>query len=156
MIATPYEPFARARRTAVLGAALLLASCVSGTTDLGLETFQGEWCTLRGLASSNEPAPGVSFVGMVLFEEAGQVFGTGSISRPGDDEIIPSRYSGSVSGRTATILRSDLDEVEEPGPVFTLTLTREGERDLIGTMTGDPSFEGSAHLVRLGPRCFAD
>jgi hypothetical protein len=155
MIASPYEPCRRTRRAFVLGGALLLASCVSGTTDLGLESFQGEWCTLEGLASSNDPAPGVSFVGMVLFEEAGQVFGTGSVSRPGDDEIIPSRYSGTVSGRSATILRSDLESAEEPGPVFTLTLTREGERDLVGTMSGDPSFEGPAHLVRLGPRCFA-
>jgi hypothetical protein len=146
-----------ARRTLLLGGVLLLlSSCVSGATDLGLESFQGEWCTLRGLASSNNPAPGISFVGMVLFEEGGQVFGTGSVSRPGDDEILPSRYSGTVSGQTASILRTDLEDGEVPGPVFTLNLTRQGVRDLVGTMTGDPSFEGSIHLVRLGPRCFAE
>jgi hypothetical protein len=140
-----------------LAGTLVLASCVSGVTDNQLDTVAGEWCTLRGLASSNAPVTGIPFVGMVIFSESGQVFGQGSVSRPDDEAVIPSRYEGTVTGRSTEILRTDLQEEEEPGPVFTLSLTLdEGGRDLVGTMSGDPEFEGAIHLVRLGPRCFAD
>ncbi len=136
------------------GSLTLLASCISGTTDGQLLTFSGEWCTLRGLAPSGFPAPGVSYVGMVSFQESGQLSGTGSTSYPDSETIYPARFSGTVVGRDASISVSDLTPGETPGPQFTMELRLEGERDLIGTMTGEPGFEGPIHLVRLGPRCF--
>lgn len=142
----------------LVGAFLLATSaCVSGSTDPGLDTFAGEWCTLGGLASSNEPAPGAVFVGMVLFQEGSEIFGTGSVSPPDSDEVFPSRYFGTRTGRTASLLRTDLEtDQETPGPTFNLELTLEGERDIVGTLVGDAPYTGEVRLVRLGPRCFAD
>lgn len=134
----------------------LLVGCSGDVTDPSLTSVVGEWCTLRGLGANNLPAPGVSFMGVVLLQEGMALFGTGSVSRPDDDEIIPSRYSGSLSAGTVMLDRTDLEAGRPaPGPVFTLSLQLDG-RDLVGTASGDPDFTGPVHLVRLGPRCFID
>lgn len=140
-----------------LAAAVAAAGCVSNTSG-ELETFAGEWCTLRGLGSNNYPAPGVPYVGMTLFEASGlEVVGTGSTSRPGSDSIFASRFFGTIIGEVAEITVTDLDELSEnPGPQFVMSLTGDGPRDLIGTMAGDEDFVGPIHLVRLGPRCFLE
>lgn len=137
-----------------LGFTLGALGCTS-LTEGELSTFAGEWCTLRGLGPSGFPAPGVSYVGMVLVEDGTRVLGTGSTSRPDDETLYSSRYSGDVVGDVATVTVTDLeDDLELPGPRFTLELRIEGSRDLVGTMSGDPDFTGPITLVRLGPRCF--
>lgn len=140
-----------------LGSAFLwvgLAACSDAPTDTTLETFAGEWCTFQALTSQDVPIANKVWIGLTLIEQAGQVFGTGTISAPNDDAIIPSRFAGTVTGLTALIDRSDIPQAELAGPPLTLNLTREGNRDLRGTVSGDPAFNGSIHLVRLGPRCF--
>jgi hypothetical protein len=131
-----------------------LGGCVTGTEEGQLMTFAGEWCTLRGLGTASLPLNGIPYVGMVAFQEGLGVLGSGSVSRPGDDEIIPMRYTGTVEGNRAVIQARELDPGEVQGPQFVMELALDGVRDLIGTMHGDPDFSGPIHLVRLGPRCF--
>lgn len=139
-----------------LGLALSTAGC-SSTTEGVLDTFAGEWCTFRGLASSGFPVPGVAYVGMVVIEDGSRVVGSGSTSRPGDETIYSSRFAGDIIGGRATLSVTDLeDEVELPGPRFIMELRGDGPRDLVGTMSGDPDFTGEIRLVRLGPRCFIE
>lgn len=135
-----------------------LAACDTATSG-ELDTFAGEWCTLRGLGTDDFPLPGVAYVAMTLFVQAdGRLLGTGSTSPPDTETIFPARYRGDIlSDGDGLIQVSDLEEeTEDPGPVFSMQLTREGVRDLVGTVTGDPAFAGPIHLVRLGPRCFAE
>lgn len=140
-----------------LGAALLTTACGITSTEGELLTYAGEWCTLRGLSDGGFPAPGVSYVGMVVITESSRILGTGSTSRPDDETIHPARYRGDIVGERAVITVEDLeDDTETPGPRFTLELRIEGSRDLVGTMSGDPDFTGPIHLVRLGPRCFVE
>jgi len=140
----------------LLAATFLLASCVGDVTDPALADVTGDWCTIRGLDSTNLPGADVAFIGMVLLRSDGQIVGSGSVSRPGDPEVIPSRYQGTFTAGTLTLDRTDLEtDRTEPGPFFTLTLQFDG-RDLVGTATGDQDFAGPVHMVRLGPRCFAD
>jgi hypothetical protein len=140
----------------VLGLCGLLAvsGCSSDLTNTTLETFSGEWCTFQALTSQDLPAPGKVWVGLAVVEQGGEIFGTGSIRAPNETEIIPSRYFGTVTGLTAVIDRTNIPDAEVAGPALTLTLTRDGDRDLRGTISGDAAFNGPIHLVRLGPRCF--
>jgi hypothetical protein len=141
----------------VLAATLItLSGCVSSTEGV-LDTFAGEWCTLRGLGTNSMPVPGIAYVGMTLLEEGGVVYGSGSTSRPGSDVIYPARFRGDVTGGQAVITVSDLaDAPTVPGPHFVLQLRGDGPRDMVGTMSGDPDFTGPITLVRLGPRCFKE
>jgi len=141
----------------LVGTALAAAGCISNTSG-ELDTFAGEWCTLRALGSDGFPVAGVPYVGMTLFEQTGlEVVGTGSTSRPDSDTIFASRFFGTITGDVAEITVTDLDELTEtPGPQFVMTLRGEGSRDLVGTMAGDEDFVGPIHLVRLGPRCFLE
>jgi len=132
-----------------------LGGCVTGTEEGQLMTFAGEWCTLRGLGSGSMPLNNIPYVGMVAFQQGPGVVGSGSVSRPGDEEIIPMRYRGTVQGTTATIQATELEPGDVQGPQFVMELTLDGIRDLVGTMQGDPDFTGPIHLVRLGPRCFS-
>lgn len=140
-----------------LGVVLAASGCISNTSG-ELDTFAGEWCTLRGLGADALPVPGVAYVGMTLFEQTGmEVTGSGSTSRPASDTLFPARYFGVISGGVAEITVTDLDELtENPGPQFVMALRGDGARDLVGTMSGDPDFNGPIHLVRLGPRCFLE
>ena len=141
----------------ILGTALALSGCISNTSG-ELDTFAGDWCTLRALGSDGLPVPGVAYVGMTLFEQTGlEVVGSGSTSRPDSDTIFASRFFGTISGDVAEITVTDLDELTEtPGPQFAMSLRGDGPRDLVGTMAGDEDFTGPIHLVRLGPRCFLE
>jgi hypothetical protein len=122
-----------------------------------LDTFGGEWCTLRGLGSDNLPVPGVAYVGGTFLEDGTRVVGTGSTSRPGSDAIFPARFRGDITGGQAVIEVSDIeDEPDVPGPRFTMVMRVTGVRDMEGTMAGDPDFVGPIQMVRLGPRCFAE
>ena len=141
----------------LLALAVGLAGCGLSTTEGELDTFAGEWCTLRGLGSDNYPAPGVAYVGATLLVEGNRVLGTGSTSRPGSDHIFPARFRGDISDGQAVISVSDLEaEPDLPGPRFTMVMRITGVRDMEGTMAGDPDFVGALTLVRLGPRCFAE
>ncbi len=131
-----------------------LAGC-SFTTEGQLQTYAGEWCTLRGLGSSGLPRTSDRYVGLRLFDEGGVLAGTGSTKRPGSDVIHQSRFSGGKEEGQAVLEVTDLDpEAEEKGPVFTLVVHLVGERDMEGTITGDAGMAGPITLVRLGPRCF--
>jgi hypothetical protein len=145
------------KRLTLLAGALLFAlvSCVTGTEEGQLMTFAGEWCTLQGLGSGSMPLNNIPYVGMVAFQEGSGVLGSGSVSRPRDEEIIPMRYAGTIQGMTATIQATVLEPGAAQGPQFVMELTLDGVRDLVGTMRGDPDFTGPLHLVRLGPRCFS-
>jgi len=146
----------RLRLLPVLGLCLVAAGCLS-TTEGELDTFAGEWCTLRGLGSDNLPLPGVAYVGATLVVDGTRVLGTGSTSRPGSDTIFPGRFLGDVAGGEAVIEVTDLlDQPDAPGPRFTMVMRGTGPRDMEGTMAGDPDFVGPLTLVRLGPRCFAE
>ena len=142
----------------LLGTGLALAACGSPTQG-ELDTFAGEWCTLRGLGNDNLPVPGIPYVGMTMIEQAdGRLLGTGSTSPPDTDSIFPASYRGDVqpSGR-GLVEVGDLDAATEaPGPQFTMDLAKDGVRDLVGTLSGDRGFVGTIHLVRLGPRCFVE
>ena len=145
------------RRFLLPALALSLAGCGLSTTEGELDTFAGEWCTLRGLGSDNYPAPGVAYVGATLLVEGSRVLGTGSTSRPGSDAIFPARFRGDVTGSEAVIVVSDLEaEPDVPGPQFTMVMRITSVRDMEGTMAGDPDFVGALQLVRLGPRCFVE
>ncbi|HSG08783.1 MAG TPA: hypothetical protein VLA36_10530 [Longimicrobiales bacterium] len=140
----------------ILAMAGTLSGCLS-STEGELDTFAGEWCTLRGLGSDNLPASGVAYVGATLLEEGGRVLGTGSTSRPGSDEVFPARFRGDITGGQAVIEVSDIEvEPDVPGPHFTMVMRVTGVRDMEGTMAGDPDFVGPIRLVRLGPRCFVE
>jgi hypothetical protein len=131
-----------------------LAGC-SFTTEGQLQTYAGEWCTLRGLGSNGLPRTSDRYVGLTLFDEGGVLGGTGSTKRPGSDVIHQSRFLGGKEGEQAVLDVTDLDpEAEEKGPVFTLVVHLVGERDMEGTITGEPGMAGPITLVRLGPRCF--
>lgn len=133
------------------------ATACSSTTEGVLDTFAGEWCTLRGLGSDGFPRSGVAYVGMTLLEEGNRVLGSGSTSRPGDSTIYPARFRGDLAGGLATITVSDLEDgTPAPGPLFSMQLRIEGSRDLVGSMSGDADFTGAITLVRLGPRCFVE
>lgn len=141
----------------VLVVGLATAGCGFTTTEGELDTFAGEWCTLRGLGSDNLPVPGVAYVGVTLVVDGNQVVGVGSTSRPGAEAVQPARFAGTITGGQATIGVTDLEaEPEVPGPQFTMVMRLVGVRDMEGTMAGDPDFVGSLKLVRLGPRCFPD
>lgn len=130
--------------------------CIS-STEGQLSTFAGEWCALRGLGSDNLPVPGVPYVGATMVVQGSRVLGTGSTSRPGSDTIYPARFRGDITADEAVIEVSDLeDQPAVPGPQFTMTMTLVGSRDMVGTMAGDPDFDGPITLVRLGPRCFLE
>ena len=145
------------RRFLLPALAVSLAGCGLSTTEGELDTFAGEWCTLRGLGSDNYPAPGVAYVGATLLVEGNRVLGTGSTSRPGSDHIFPARFRGDISDGQAVISVSDLEaEPDLPGPRFTMVMRITGVRDMEGTMAGDPDFVGALTLVRLGPRCFVE
>lgn len=150
---------ANLRATSLLmGATLAVAACDTPTSG-ELDTFAGEWCTLRGLGTDDLPIAGVGYIAMTLIMDAGgRLLGSGATSPPSTDSIYAARYRGDLlSDGRGRIEVSDLDEeTETPGPVFTMELTRDGVRDLVGTATGDARFAGPVHLVRLGPRCFAD
>jgi len=151
-----FTSFAR-RGLFFLPLAATLAAC--GTSTEGeLLTFAGGWCALRSLGSDNLPAPGASYVGMQMVEQAdGRLLGTGATSRPSSDTIFAARFRGDIVNGRGIIDVSDLDEATEtPGPSFTMDLSIQGARDLVGTMTGDPDFTGPITLVRLGPRCFLE
>jgi len=144
-------------RTALVGLALLAAAGCNSPTEGVLDTFSGEWCTLRGLGTSSFPLDGIAYVGMTLVEDNSRVLGTGSTSRPGSDSIFASRFVGDIIAGEAVISVTDLDDQAElEGPQFTLRLTGDGPRDMVGTMSGDPDFTGPIALVRLGPRCFVE
>lgn len=131
-----------------------LAGC-SVSTEGELMTFAGEWCTLRGLASSGYPSTGDRYVGMILLQEGDVLLGSGSTKRKGSDVIFPARFRGSFIGDRAVVAVSDLDPLTDAkGPVFTLNLRLAGSRDLEGTISGDAGLDGPIALVRLGPRCF--
>lgn len=138
------------------GFALSGAGCVTGTEEGQLMTFAGEWCTLRGLGAESLPRAGVPYVALVAFQEGGGILGSGSISRPGDDEIVAMRYTGTIQGNTATIQATELEPGEELSVQFSMEMQLDGVRDMVGTMQGDPDFNGPLHLVRLGPRCFVE
>jgi hypothetical protein len=136
---------------------MAMAGCGFTTTEGELDTFAGEWCTLRGLGSDNLPSPDVAYVGATLIVDGNQVVGVGSTSRPGSDVVYPARYRGTVTGGQAVIEVGDLEaEPDVPGPQFTMVMRVVGTRDMEGTMAGDPDFVGSLQLVRLGPRCFVE
>lgn len=144
-------------RAACFGLALLAAAGCNSPTEGVLDTFAGEWCTMRGLGTGSTPLRGVAYVGMTLFEEDNHVVGTGATSRPGSDTIFASRFRGDITAGEAVISVTDLDDESDiTGPQFTLRLTGQGPRDIVGTMLGDPDFEGPITLVRLGPRCFVE
>ena len=141
----------------LLLASLALASLsgCSFTTEGELQTYAGEWCTLRGLGSSGFPRTSDRHVGLRLFDEAGILTGTGSTKLPGSDVIFQSRLRGSIVGDHAVLSVTDLDPLAEvKGPVFTLELRLAGDRDMEGIITGDAGMAGAITLVRLGPRCF--
>lgn len=143
-------------RVLLLASAALapLAGC-SLTTGGEVESFAGEWCTLRGLGSSGLPRTSDRYVGLQLFDDGGVLTGTGSTKRPGSDVLYRSRFRGSIEGGLAVLQVGDLDpEVESSGPAFTLVLRVLGVRDLEGTVSGEPGMDGAITLVRLGPRCF--
>jgi len=132
-----------------------LAGCSWLTTEGELQTYAGEWCTLRGLGASGLPRTSDRYVGLRLFDEGGTLNGTGSTKRPGSDVIHLSRFRGSREVGQAVLEVTDLDpEAEDKGPVFTLVVRLVGERDMEGTISGDPGMAGPITLVRLGPRCF--
>ena len=131
-----------------------LAGC-SLTTEGELQTYAGEWCTLRGLGSSGLPRTADRYVGMTLFTDRDGLTGYGATKWPGSDILYQSRYTGTVVGDHAVVEVGDLDpQAEVKGPVFTLELRIAGVRDLEGTITGDGTMAGAITLVRLGPRCF--
>lgn len=131
-----------------------LAGC-SFTTQGQLQTYAGEWCMLRGLGSNGLPRTSDRYVGLTLFDDGGVLAGTGPTKRPGSDVIHQSRFQGGKDGQQAVLDVTDLDpEAEEKGPQFTLVVRLVGERDMEGTITGEPGMAGPITLVRLGPRCF--
>ncbi len=141
----------------LLLASLALASLTgcSFTTSGELESYAGEWCTLRGLGSSGLPRTSDRYVGLRLFEEGGVLNGTGSTKRPGSDVIFQSRFYGAIDGDRGVLEVTDLDPAAEvKGPSFTLVLRIAGPRDLQGTISGEAGMSGAITLVRLGPRCF--
>jgi hypothetical protein len=143
------------RRLLAGSLALAAATACSLSTEGELNTFAGEWCTLRGLASGGYPQTAQRYVSMVLVEEGSTILGSGSSKRRNSDVVYPARYSGTRTGDKAVISASDLDPLAEAkGPAFTLTLRIEGVRDLEGTISGDAGLDGPITLVRLGPRCF--
>jgi len=131
-----------------------LAGC-SFTTGGELQTYAGEWCTLRGLGSSGLPRTSDRYVGLRLFDERGVLTGTGSTKRPGSDVIYQSRFYGSIEGDRGVLEVTDLDpDAEVKGPAYTLILRIAGPRDLEGMISGEAGMAGAITLVRLGPRCF--
>jgi hypothetical protein len=94
-------------------------------------------------------------VGIRLFDEGGVLTGSGSTKRPGSDTIYPSRFLGTKEDGRAVLEVTDLDpDAVDKGPAFTLVLRIVGDRDLEGTISGEPGMSGPITLVRLGPRCF--
>lgn len=133
--------------------ALLAGTACVSATEGQLSGVAGEWCTLRGLASSGFPPVSKAYAGMILLQEGGQLFGTGSSKRAGEETLWETRFSGDLTGDVVTLVGADLtDTLSVPGPAFTLRLRVDGVRDLVGTASGD--LEGPITLVRLGPRCF--
>lgn len=131
-----------------------LAGC-SFSTEGQLQTYAGEWCTLRGLGSKGLPRTSARYVGLTLFDDGDALVGTGSTKRPDSDVIHASRFAGSKQEGQAVLEVTDLDpEAADKGPVFTLVVHLVGERDMEGTITGEPGMAGPITLVRLGPRCF--
>jgi hypothetical protein len=144
-----------ARVLLLVSLALAPLSGCSFTTGGELQTYAGEWCTLRGLGSSGLPRTSDRYVGLTLFNEGGVLTGYGSTKLPGSDILFQSRFRGSIVGDHAVLNVTDLDPLAEAkGPVFTLELRLDGARDLQGTITGDMGMTGALTLVRLGPRCF--
>ncbi|NJD20395.1 MAG: hypothetical protein FIA95_14085 [Gemmatimonadetes bacterium] len=132
----------------------LLSGC-SFTTSGELQSYAGEWCTLRGVGSSGLPRTADRYVGLRLFDEGGVLTGTGTTKRPGSDVLHQSRFLGSKEEERAVLEVTDLDpEATDKGPVFTLVLRVAGDRDLEGTISGEAGMSGPITLVRLGPRCF--
>lgn len=142
--------------TALVAAAGLAACDITSSGEL--DTYAGEWCTLGGIGSDDLPVPGIPYISATLLVETNnRIVGSGATSRPTSDTLFPARFAGDILSDRAILLVTDLDpDTEEQGPVFTLEIMRDGDRDLQGTMYGDVGFEGSIRLVRIGPRCFAE
>jgi hypothetical protein len=150
------RPLQRALLLAAL-ATLPLSGCITAPDEFRILQFAGEWCSVRSLGANGLPAPGVPYIGMVLFEENRQILGSGSRSRPGDDVIWTTRYIGDVTGSQAVIQVQDLNpNLPAPGPTFVMTLEAQERGTLVGTIVGDADFAGPVTFAALGPRCFVN
>lgn len=132
---------------------LLWAGCVT-PTDADDFRFAGDWCTLRTIGSNGLPVPNLAHIGGLLIQEGNRVVGSGAVKRAGDTVLWPSRYEGDAVGERLQLTVTPLEDNPD-APRFSLDLVRRSANEMSGPASGDPGFQGTITLVRLGPRCFA-
>jgi hypothetical protein len=133
---------------------ILVAGCASPSDGEDGFRFAGDWCTPGTLGNNNLPLTAPPHIGGVFFQEGERVVGSGAVKRAGDNTLWPSRYAGDIVGERLLLEVTPLQENPE-APRFAVDLDRRTANELVGPATGDPGFNGTITLVRLGPRCFS-